>query len=604
MSTGSLSALGASTVPSHPGAAELGRYRLTRHLATGGMGEVYLAEAVGAAGFAKRVVIKVLRADLASDAELVRQLIAEGRLLEALDHPNIAQILDIGQADELFWLAMEYVEGWDLRALLRALPAAHGPGGGRPGSLGPSAVLQVVASVARALDHAQSRRGPDGQPLRIVHHDVSPSNVMVRHDGHVKLVDFGVARAALLGRLSAGALRGKLPYLSPEHSAALPVDGRADLFALGLVAFELLTGERALEVTEPRQLERAYQRLPAKLAALRQRVPPGLGQLITDLLALDPAQRPVNAAAVTERAERLIIDAGEASPARRLAEELAPAIARLEAKSGSFDQTLHGILGLADRQGLPELTGTLSLPGLDVVKVAAASARDQASLARRPKKRWITAGLLVVAAAIGGGFWMGRRTPPPREPLVDAAIAAQGPAQGRDAEPGQRPATVGGAAAAPGAAGALGASSALGAAAVAAAAEASAAQPSARPGQPEALAPAALPAAASPAALAKGVDNGGDDRPKVKKAEPLRSAVLLFRVQPFSCQVSVDGARQRPVGDSDRYEVRVAAGDHRIHVRDPGSGQQKDVWVRDVAAEERRVLSGGICLGDGCPSAP
>jgi serine/threonine-protein kinase len=149
------------------------------------MGEVYLAEAVGAAGFAKRVVIKVLRADLASDAELVRQLIAEGRLLEALDHPNIAQILDIGQADELFWLAMEYVEGWDLRAVLRALPVPQGAKQEPQGPLGPSAVLHVIASVARALDHAQSRRGPDGQPLRIVHHDVSPSNVMVRHDGHV-----------------------------------------------------------------------------------------------------------------------------------------------------------------------------------------------------------------------------------------------------------------------------------------------------------------------------------------------------------------------------------------------------------------------------------
>lgn len=597
MSTGSSSASGAPSIPNHPGAAELGRYRLTRHLATGGMGEVYLAEAVGAAGFAKRVVIKVLRADLASDADLVRQLIAEGRLLEALDHPNIAQILDIGQADELFWLAMEYVEGWDLRAVLRALPLRQGTKQEPQGPLGPSAVLHVIASVARALDHAQSRRGPDGQPLRIVHHDVSPSNVMVRHDGHVKLVDFGVARAALLGRLSAGALRGKLPYLSPEHSAALPVDGRADLFALGLVAYELLTGERALEVTEPKQLERAYQRLPAKLAALRPQLPPGLFLLISELLALDPTHRPAHAAAVTERAERLLIDAGEPSPSRRLAQELAPAFARLEAKTASFDQTLHGILGLADRQGQPELTGTLSLPGLDVVKVAAASARDQLTPGRGPRKRWITAGLVVVLAAIAGGFWMGQRTPttPPRAEPPLTSIA--GDTSGIDKKSAAGPAV---AAALPAMASAVAAADPPSAVTAGAATRLAAAGYGAGAGS----GPGPLPLAPSATPVAKGAEGGEDDRPKLKKAEPLRTAILLFRVQPFSCQVSVDGARQRPVGESDRYEVRVAPGDHRIQVRDPASGQQKDVWVRKIADDERRVLPGGICLGEGCPTAP
>jgi hypothetical protein len=104
--------------------------------------------------------------------------------------------------------------------------------------------------------------------------------------------------------------------------------------------------------------------------------------------------------------------------------------------------------------------------------------------------------------------------------------------------------------------------------------------------------------------VAKAADGADDDKPKVKKAEPLRTAILLFRVQPFSCQVSVDGVRQRPVGESDRYEVRVAPGDHRILVRDPASGQQKDLWVRKIADDERRVLPGGICLGEGCPTAP
>ncbi len=559
----------------HPGPAELGRYRLIRHLATGGMGEVYLAESVGAAGFAKRVVVKVLRADLASDAALVRQLVAEGRLLEALDHPNIAQILDIGQAGELFWLAMEYVDGWDLRAVLRALPSADGPG-----QLSENAVLHVVASVARALDHAQTRRGPDGQALAIVHHDVSPSNVMVRSDGHVKLVDFGVARAALLGRLSAGALRGKLPYLSPEHAAAQPVDGRADLFSLGLVAYELLTGERALDVVDAKHLERAYQRLPGKVAALRGRLRPGVCDLLTDLLMLQPPSRPAHAAAVAEKAERLLVEAAEPSPARRLAEELAPAFARLEARTASFDQTLQGILGLADHSGQPELTGTLSLPGLDVVAVAAASARDQNPGRSRPRKRWISAGLLVVVTAIAGGFWMGRRTPAPVQAGPVASRQAPAAAAPARPEPPPRAATPP-LPLDPGPA-------------VAAAA----------PGLPL-PAPASVAAGEPPPAVDAGpakAEDGRDDRPKLKKADANRTAILRFRVQPFSCQVSVDGVRQRPVGDSDRYEVRVSAGDHRIQVRDPGSGLQKDVWVRNIGQEETRVLSGGICLGEGCPS--
>lgn len=568
--------MGGHSSPDHPGAADLGRYRLIRHLATGGMGEVYLAESVGAAGFAKRVVVKVLRADLASDTALVRQLVAEGRLLEALDHPNIAQILDIGQAGEVFWLAMEFVDGRDLRALLRSLPAVNGPG-----HLSENAVLHVVASVARALDHAQTRRGPDGQPLAIVHHDVSPSNVMVRSDGHVKLVDFGVARAALLGRLSAGALRGKLPYLSPEHAAAQPVDGRSDLFALGLVAYELLTGERALDVADAKHLERAYQRLPARLGQLQGRVRPGCWKLLTDLLTLQPGGRPASAAAVAEAAERMLVEAAEASPARRLAEELAPAFARLEAKTASFDQTLQGILGLADRAGQPDLTGTLSLPGLDVVAVAAASARDQHATISRPRKRWITNGLLVVVAAIAGGFWMGRRTP---APLVvgtagrPPAMASSVPEGVTDVDSPAQPL------------------------ALAASPEGSAAQPL-----------AALPAAVSLVVagqldpklvgpIATKAEEPGEERPKAKKVEVSKNAILRFRVQPFSCEVSVDGARQRPVGDSDRYEVSVSAGDHRIRVRDPASGQQKDVWVRKVGEEEIRVLSGGICLGEGCPS--
>lgn len=545
---------------------ELGRYRLVRHIASGGMGEVYLAEAGGAAGFAKRVVVKVLRPELATDTQLVAQLIAEGRLLEALDHPNIAQILDIGQQDEFFWLAMEHVDGADLRALLRALPAV-----GAPGRLGSAATLHVLLSVARALEHAQTRKGPDGRTLAIVHHDVSPSNVMVRRDGHVKLVDFGVARAAVLGKLPAGALRGKLPYLSPEQAQQRSVDGRADLFALGLLGYELLTGERAVDITEPSQIERAHKKLPERVAVLKQRgVASGLCDLILAMTQLDPNKRPKDAAEVVVTGEQLFVAMQHGAPARTLAAELEPAFARIEAQTGSFDATLAGILGLADGILPSDRTGTLSLPGLDVVAVAAASARDEGGATRRRwRKRWITLGLLVVIGAIAMGFWIGRRGGPPTDVPVLVVETPKNPV----ATPADADTHAAG----------VGAGVADGAVARA--------EPDAQTATAQDPTPTEVAAQ----------ESGPANRPRPSAVKQDRSATLRLRVQPVSCQVTVDGEVRRPLVGTDRYEMHVGPGDHLVRVQDKTSGQRREIAVKGLRDGEERTLP-GVCLGEGCPS--
>lgn len=557
--------------PLPPGPTSLGRYRLVRHLAAGGMGDVYLAEATGAAGFAKRVVVKTVRADLANDAALAQQLVAEGRLLEALDHPNIAQILDLGQDGDTFWLAMEYVDGHDLRTLLRQVT-----GGAGRGRLSPVAVLHLIASVARALEHARTRLGPDGKPLMVVHHDVSPSNVMVRRDGHVKLVDFGVAKAALLGKMAPAALRGKLPYLSPEHAAQRPVDGRSDLFALGLVAWECLMGERALEVTEPDRLAHAHARLDSRVAQLRAAQGPGsaVAELVAALLSADPAQRPATAGEVAASAERALHGLGESSPAGRLADELAPAFARVAARVGSFDATLAGILGLADSSPASDRTGTLSLPGLDVVSIAAASARDDGGAARRRwKKRWVFAGVSAAVLAVAGGYWAGRRAEPPEpQPASGAAMALEAPNPSAPA-PVAAPAAAIAAPATP-----------------AAVAQAEPVAPSAA----ATLAEADPDPAADPKHLAHG-------KPAAK---PDRTATVLFRVRPFGCRVTVDGELRKPLAGSDRYEIKVAPGNHRLTVEDPVGGLKKTVLLKDIADGETRTLPGGICLGADCPEGP
>lgn len=541
---------------------EFGRYRLIRHLATGGMGEVYLAEAVGAAGFAKRLVIKTLRADLAEDPALVQQFVAEGRLLEALDHPNIAQVLDLGQVGEVTFLALEYVEGFDLRAIMRALPVAEGQAGAL--RLPEVCVWYVLASIAHALDHAQTRPGPDGKPLGIVHHDVTPSNVMVRRDGHVKLVDFGVARTAMMNKLSASALRGKLPYLSPEHARQQPLDGRADLFALGLVAAELLAGERMLVVSDPSGLESAWQSLPERIAALRDRgASAELVDLLAALTALDPDARPSSAAEVAELAERGLHSRRQGPPARTLADALEPAFALLQARARSFDQTLAQLVGLAGTGD--DATSTLSLPGLEAVKL-------QASLAQPPpppppsrvRKRWISAAVSVLVAALGLGFWLGqRRDPAPAvaAPVVPALVAPSPPVNGPVqpptapvAEP--RPQPV---ASLPAPATELAASD----------------QAQAKPRQPEAK-----------------PRNKDDDRPQ---------ATLKFRVHPFGCEVRVNQMQRKPVGQTNRYEVTLPPGDHKLEVRDPQTGAKKTIVVRGLKPGEARVLDGGVCLGAECP---
>ena len=401
----------------HP-PGRFGRYRLVRHLASGGMGQVWLAEAEGAAGFRKRLVIKTLRPELARDERLVEQFVAEGRLLEALDHPNIAQILDLGCIDGEWFLAIEVVAGFDLRALRRALPAERG------GQLGPAAALAVLSAAARALDHAGTRLDASGQPLRIVHHDVTPSNLMVRRDGLVKLVDFGVARSALLPHFDALSLRGKLPYMAPEQLAAaqpgatLTVDGRADLFSLGLCGFELLTGERALDVADAAGLDAAWQAMPRRLGLLESAgVPSELGRLIHALCALDRDQRPADAAAVAARVAALAATLTAAQPEQALAQELAPAFERLEAEEASFDVTLAALLAV-DRRAAIDATGTVSLPGLTPNSAATASTPAPRDLAAAPA---LSESKAVVAPELTAPDESRSATPPVAGPITKPA---------------------------------------------------------------------------------------------------------------------------------------------------------------------------------------
>ncbi len=211
---------------------------LLERIGLGGMAEVHLACAQGLSGFEKGVALKVIHGHLVDDPAHVELLLREARIAATLDHPSIVQVFDVGVDGGEYYLCMEYVHGIDLRQMLRRLA-------GRERIPLPLALL-IVHEVAGALHYAHTRRNPAGQPLGIVHRDVSPSNVIVAFSGAVKLTDFGIAKiTAHTSHTSTGTLKGKFGYMSPEQSLQQDLDARSDVFALGVLLYELTTGRRA-----------------------------------------------------------------------------------------------------------------------------------------------------------------------------------------------------------------------------------------------------------------------------------------------------------------------------------------------------------------------
>jgi serine/threonine protein kinase len=220
---------------------EFGNYYLLEKIAVGGMAELFKARQRGVHNFEKIVAIKRILPHLSDNDEFVRMFIDEAKLAAQLTHPNIVQIFDLGKAGGFYYIAMEYVDGKDLRSLLRKVREYHQPF--------PEAVAAYVTmKVAMALDYAHRKRGMNDKELKLVHRDVSPQNVLISSEGAVKLVDFGIAKAATkTTQTMAGALKGKLLYMSPEQALGQALDNRSDIYSLGLVLFELLTGERCFQ---------------------------------------------------------------------------------------------------------------------------------------------------------------------------------------------------------------------------------------------------------------------------------------------------------------------------------------------------------------------
>ncbi len=266
---------------------DFGRYRLMSVLGEGGMARVYLSEKSGPMGFSTHVALKIVKRKAGKRSEFVSLLTREAVIGGFLRHPNIVATLDFDQVDGHYYIAMEYVEGRTLEDLIRAARR-------RKEAFPPLLALDIVVQMCRGLAYAHSLCDRDGKPLNIIHRDIKPGNIMVSTHGVAKITDFGIAKASVeTGVVTAtNVVRGTPLYMSPEQATGRPLDHRSDLFAVGLILYEMLTGRRLFEMKDIVSTMESIARAqiggaPEELEA----IVPGLGSTFRRLMQLHPKAR-------------------------------------------------------------------------------------------------------------------------------------------------------------------------------------------------------------------------------------------------------------------------------------------------------------------------
>lgn len=298
------------------------RYRVIERLASGGMAEVFLAESAGIEGFKKQVAIKRVLPHLSEKKRFIAMFLDEARLSAHLSHSNVVQVFDIGVGDNAYFIVMEYVDGADLKGVVDYLKKS-----GRPMPV--EHAVFIAAKICEGLSYAHELRSGDGQPLRIVHRDMSPPNVLITKYGEVKIVDFGLAKAtSQLEKSEAGIIKGKFSYLSPEAAQGIEVDHRTDIFAVGIILWEMLAGRRLFlgdsDFATVKMVQQAQ--IPA-LSGINKEVPSDLERIIARSLARDATTRYGNARDLGRDLTAFLYKHGRAVSAYEIAELVRGAMA-------------------------------------------------------------------------------------------------------------------------------------------------------------------------------------------------------------------------------------------------------------------------------------
>ncbi len=281
----------------------LGEYILLEKISTGGMAEIYKAKKKGVEGFEKVVALKKILPHLSEDEEFITMFIDEAKVASKLTHPNIAQIYDLGKIDGAYFIAMEYILGKDLRTILKKLRK-------RGKKFVPIDLSSyIIMKMCEALDYAHRKVGENGKPLNIVHRDVSPQNILISYEGEIKLVDFGVAKASIKAHHTvAGSLKGKFLYMSPEQAKGSKIDYRSDIFSLGSIYYEILTGIKAfIGDSEAQVLDRVKNCRFIPPSQARPGIPEEAERIILKAMQLNPDKRYQHASEMRNDIERFLL---------------------------------------------------------------------------------------------------------------------------------------------------------------------------------------------------------------------------------------------------------------------------------------------------------
>ncbi len=370
-----------------PGTVVLGRYQVLGKLAQGGMAEVYLARQVGPGGYQKLVVTKRVRPHLSKDEDFVGMFVNEARLAAMINHPNVVQIFDLGEEEAIdtegtdWFLAMEYLDGRDMLQVGRAC-RSHNK------AVPFDVTARIIADACAGLEHAHQLKGQDGRSLDLVHRDMSPENIIITFEGQVKVVDFGIAKAADNSiRTQAGQIKGKLGYVAPEAILGKPVDARADIFAVGATLYLFLSGRPAFTGNSPMEIFERSLKTPPSPQEVNPRVPPVLDEICMKALAQDRDKRYRSAGEV-----RAALDAYLSSTGRPLG---APQLAQFmrilfPPDKDPVRQRIDKLLLDAQSFQTPQKRGqqprTVSVPQVPVVQapVPMASDQDRTAIVRDP----------------------------------------------------------------------------------------------------------------------------------------------------------------------------------------------------------------------------
>src|SRR5215510_225896 len=329
------------------------------------MAEVFKAKATGVEGFERLVAVKRILPSIAEDEEFITMFVDEAKIAVQLTHANIAQIFDLGRVEGSFFIALEYVHGKDLRAIFNRTR--------QRGELLPIPMsCYAVMKLCEGLDYAHNKRDSSGDFLNLVHRDVSPQNILISYEGEVKIIDFGIAKAAgKAGRTQAGILKGKFGYMSPEQVLGLEIDRRSDVFGVGICLYELLTGERLFVAeTDFATLEKVRNVDIMPPSTYNRRIPEELEQIVLKALARDRDQRHQTSMQLHDELQGFMYGSGNFFGRRDLSMYMHRAFAEEIDRESSRDQEYAATSGPADEGG--EITGLTAFDEIDPVSTVSA----------------------------------------------------------------------------------------------------------------------------------------------------------------------------------------------------------------------------------------